>query len=407
MRPLIAILLLALLYFSGLGRAQPSIKIGVLHSLSGMMAMSEAPQVDVLRMAVDEANREGGLNGRQIEMIIADCRSDAAYCAQQAENMITQDGVQALFGCWTTACRKAVKQVVERHHHLLFYPLQYEGLEESADIFYTGAVPNQQITPAVMWAMQKGHQRFYLIGTDTAYPHTANHIARDVLEANGGRVLSERYLHLGNTRVAAVVDEIIKLKPDVILNTLKGVSNYYFFNALREAGIAVERIPVISTSIAEVDLAEMGAGLMTGNYAVWSYFQSIDNAENKQFVTQFKNRFGQHRVLDEPMEAAYIALRMWVNAVREAGSPELSVVKTLLGQQTMRAPEGVVAMDFSTHHLWKKVRIGKVRADGQFDQVWESPQLVRPAPFPYYRSRLAWGAMQDSDFHRSDEEVEP
>ena len=407
MRPLAAVLLLALLHYAGLDRPQPSIKIGVLHSLSGMMAMSEVPQVDMIRMAVEEANRAGGLNGRKIEMIVADCRSDAAFCAQQAERLISEEGVQALFGCWTSVCRKAVKLVVERHHHLLFYPLQYEGLEESTDIFYTGAVPNQQITPAVMWAMQNGHKRFYLIGSDTVYPHTANHITRDVLQANGGRVLSERYLHLGNTRVAEVVDEIVQLKPDVILNTLKGVSNYYFFNALREAGISAESVPVISVSINEVELAEMGAGLMAGNYAVGSYFQNIDSTENKEFVAQFKNRFGQQRVLDEPMEAAYIAVRMWANAVREAGTTELPAVKTLLGQQTLRAPEGVVSVDFATNHLWKTVRIGKARADGQFDQVWQSPQMVRPAPFPYYRSRAAWVTLQDSNFRQPSEGVAP
>ncbi|MEO8330863.1 MAG: ABC transporter substrate-binding protein [Gallionella sp.] len=389
----VAMLFVALLYIQ-YGRAKQSIKIGVLHSLSGTMAVSEAPLVDAMRLAVEEANQSGGVNGQQIEMIVADCRSDAEYCAQQAEKLITQQGVQALFGCWTSACRKAVKIVVERHHHLLFYPLQYEGLEESPDIIYTGAVPNQQIIPAVIWALQNNRKRFYLLGSDYVFPHTANLITREVLRANGGQVLAERYLPLGEKNFAAVTGEITRLKPDVILNTLNGDSNNHFFSALRKAGITADNVPVISTSIAEVELAAMGASLVAGNYAAWSYFQGIDSVENKAFVAQFKNRFGRDRVLDDPMEAAYIGVCMWVNAVREAGATDLPLVKTLLRQQSIPTPEGIVSVDFTNNHLWKTVRIGKARADGQFDVVWQSGQPVRPAPFPYYRSRLAWAAMQ-------------
>lgn len=389
----VLILLIALLY-GQYGRFKPGIKIGVLHSLSGTMATSETPLVDAVRLAVEEANQSGGVNGAQIEVIVSDCRSDAEYCAQQAEKLITQDKVQALFGCWTSDCRKAVKSVVEKHHHLLFYPLQYEGLEESPDIIYTGAVPNQQIIPAVLWALQNHRKRFYLIGSDYVFPHTANLIARDVLRLNGGQVLAERYLPLGGKDVAAVVGEIARLKPDVILNTLNGDSNNQFFNALRKAGITAENTPVISTSIAEVEFAAMGASLAAGNYAVWSYFQSIDSAENKAFVAQFKKRFGWDRVLDDPMEATYIGVRMWVNAVREARSTDMLKVKTLLSQQTMVAPEGIVSVDFTNNHLWKTVRIGKARANGQFDVVWQFGQPVRPAAFPFYRPRLEWAAIQ-------------
>jgi len=391
---LASVMLCAALLYSQYGRFKPGIKIGVLHSLSGTMAASEAPLVDAVRMAVEEANQSGGLNGQQIEMIVADCRSDADYCARQAEQLISRDGVKALFGCWTSACRKAVKLVVEKHHHLLFYPLQYEGLEESPDIIYTGAVPNQQIIPAVMWALQNNRKRFYLLGSDYVFPHTANLIARDVLRANGGRVLAERYFPLGERDFTAVAGEIARLKPDVILNTLNGDSNNHFFSALHGAGLTAENVPVISTSIAEVELAAMGASGVAGNYAVWSYFQSIDSAGNKAFVAQFKKRFGRDRVLDDPMEASYLGVHMWVNAVREAGATDMSQVKTLLGQQSMPAPGGIVAVDFSNNHLWKTVRIGRVRADGQFDVVWQSGQPLRPAPFPFYRSRLEWAAMQ-------------
>ncbi len=391
---LIVAMAAAVLILYGCGsRDKPAIRIGVLHSLSGTLATSEAPLVDAIRLAVEQANQSGGVNGQLIEMIVADCRSDAEYCARQAEKLITSDHVHALFGCWTSVCRKAVKAVVERHHHLLFYPLQYEGLEESPDILYTGAVPNQQIIPAVTWALQNKLKHFYLIGTDYIFPHTANLIARDILRLEGGSVLAERYMTLGEQDFAPVAAEIARLKPDVVLNTLNGDSNNHFFRALRKAGITAESIPVISTSLAEVELAAMGGALAAGNYAVWNYFQSIDSEENRTFVAEFKQRFGRDRVLDDPMEASYIGARMWINAVREAGTTDLPMVKTLLGQQSMRAPEGIVSVDSSNNHLWKSVRIGKIRTDGQFDVVWQTSLPVHPAPFPFYRPRLAWDAI--------------
>lgn len=390
----VALLFAALLY-GQFGRAKPNIKIGVLHSLSGMMAASERPLVNAVRLAVEEANLSGGVNGQQIEMIVADCRSDAAYCAQQAEKLITLDGVQALFGCWTSACRKAVKPVVEKHHHLLFYPLQYEGLEQSPDIIYTGAAPNQQIIPMVLWALQHQGKRFFLIGSDYIFPRTANLMVKDVLPAQGGKLLGERYLPLGAGDpgagdMAAIVREIAALHPDFVVNTLNGDSNLYFFRALHEAGISSAEVPVFSTSISEVGLAAIGPELTKGHYAAWNYFQSLGSAENKSFVARFKQRFGGNRVLDDPMEASYIGVKLWVEAVRSQKSTDLTLIKTILAQQTLLAPEGIVAVDYETLHLWKKVYIGKARADGQFDIVWQSAQPVHPAPYPVYRSPAEW-----------------
>ncbi|MDD5300710.1 MAG: ABC transporter substrate-binding protein [Gallionella sp.] len=390
------VMLASVLLYIQYGRAKPVIKIGVLHSLTGTMAVSEAPLVDALRLAVEEANQSGGVNGRQVEMVVADCRSDAAYCAQQADKLIVQDGVQALFGCWTSDCRKAVKAVVERHHHLLFYPLQYEGLEQSPDIIYTGAAPNQQIIPMVLWALQHKGKRFYLIGSDYIFPRTAHLMAKDVLLAQGGQLLGERYVPLGASDMAAVAREIAALHPDFVLNTLNGDSNLHFFRALHEAGINAEKTPVFSTSVAEVGLAAMAADLTAGHYAAWNYFQSLDNAENKAFVGRFKQRFGRDRVLDDPMEASYIGVKLWVNTVRSLDTTNLAPVKTVLAQQTLPAPEGIVAVDHETGHLWKAVFIGKARPDGQFDIVWKSAQSVHPAPFPFYRSRAEWLAVQQT-----------
>jgi urea transport system substrate-binding protein len=373
---------------------KPVVKIGVIHSLTGAMAASETPLVDAVRLAVEEANETGGLNGRQMKMIVADCRSDANFCAQEAERLITVEKVDVLFGCWTSACRKAVKTVVEKHHHLLFYPLQYEGLEKSLDLIYTGAAPNQQIIPMALWAMQHTGKRFYLVGSDYIFPHTANLMAKDVLMAQGGYLLGERYLPLAATDMAAVVKEIAFLRPDFVINTLNGDSNVSFFRSLHDAGISSEKIPVFSTSIAEVELAVIGPELVAGHYAAWNYFQSLDSIENKAFVGRFKHRFGKDRVLDDPMEAAYIGVKLWVSVVRDQNSTDLALVKTTLAQQTMLAPEGIVAVDFDTRHLWKKAYIGQARADGQFDIVWQSEYPIHPAPFPFFRSRVEWLAEQ-------------
>lgn len=389
---LAAVLLYFLWLFFGHIETKPNIKIGVLHSLTGTMAASETPLVDAVRLAVEEANQSGGIDGAQIEMIVADCRSDANYCAQQAEKLITQDKVQALFGCWTSACRKALKPVVEKHHHLLFYPVQYEGFEQSPDIIYTGAAPNQQIIPMVAWALQNHGKRAYLIGSDYIFPRTANRIVKKLLQAQGGQAVAEHYVPLGEQKLDAVVRDIAAKHPDFVVNTLNGDSNQYFFSALKKAGIRATDIPVFSTSIAEAELLAMGPDLMTGHYAGWNYFQSVDSDENREFIARFRHRFGQDKVLDDPMEAAYVGVRLWVNALREAETLDMTTLKILLGQQTLAAPEGIVAIDAATRHLWKQVRIARARADGQFDIVWQSGRSMAPAPFPFfipYEERIA------------------
>lgn len=390
--PLLTLLLLAVWMYRD--DAKPVIKIGVLHSLTGTMAVSESPLVDAVRLAVEEANQAGGVNGAQIEMIVTDCRSDAGYCAQQAEKLITRDRVQALFGCWTSDCRKALKPVVEKHHHLLFYPVQYEGLEQSPDIIYTGAAPNQQVIPMVTWALQRHGKRVYMIGSDYVFPRTANKIVKKLLQAQGGQLVAERYVPLGEKNLDAIVREIATLRPDFVLNTLNGDSNLYFFRALQQAGIRAADIPVFSTSIAEAELLAIGPELVAGHFAAWNYFQSVPGDENRAFIERFRNRYGSQRVLDDPMEAAYIGVRLWVNAQRSAGTQNLSTVKNALGQQTLAAPEGVVAVDAVTRHLWKTVRIARARTDGQFEIVWQSAHSIPPAPFPFFIRRAELTAME-------------
>ena len=361
------------------------------------MASSEKPLVDVLQMAVDEINDAGGIHGQKLEMIVADCRSDAEFCATEAERLVSSEHVAALFGCWTSSCRKAVKKVVENHHHLLFYPVQYEGLESSPDIIYTGSTPNQQIIPMSLWALQNKGKRFYLIGSDYIYPRRANLIVKEILQMQGGVLLAERYLPLGSQDFDVMINEILLLQPDFIVNTINGESNLYFFRALKNKNIKASNIPVFSTSISESQLVSMNindnhqqTNLAEGHYSAWNYFQSLDNPENKIFIDKFKKKYGDNRVVDAPMEATYIAIKLWCSVVKENNIFDLKLIKNQISRESMMSPSGIVAMDFDTRHLWRKVFIGQIKSNGQFHIVWQSSKEIRPAPFPFYRKKSEW-----------------
>jgi urea transport system substrate-binding protein len=388
-RILLAILVIyALIAWWQQSAPPPNIRIGVLHSLTGTMATSEKPLVDALQLAIEETNAGGGINGQKVEAVVVDCRSDATYCAQQAERLIIQEKVSALFGCWTSACRKAVKPVVEKHQHLLFYPVQYEGMEMSPHIIYTGAAPNQQIIPGVLWALEKLGKRVYLVGSDSVFPRMANLLIKDLLTAQGGVLTGERYLPLGASAMDALVADIVKQRPQVVLNTLNGDSNAHFFAALEKAGLS--HLPLVSFSVAEVEMKAWGGTRFGQHYGVWNYFQSLPGKNNRRFVAAYQARFGTDRITSDPIEASYIGLHLWVQAASEAGSPEPVRVQRTILRQTLHAPEGMVAVDPSNRHLWKTPRIGKVKPDGQFDIVWDAGQPQQPIPFPSYRFRDEW-----------------
>ncbi len=388
---LFVLTLAALLGFFLLLRPTPAppIRIGVLHSLSGTMAASERPLVDAVRLAVEEINAAGGLLGRPVEMVVADGRSDDGVFAAEAERLIVAERVSVLFACWTSACRKAVKPVVEKHRHLMFYPLQYEGLEQSPVLYYTGSTPNQQIIPGTRWALDALGKRVYLLGSDYLFPRAANLIIRDLVKTDGGTVLAERYRALGDADFSAAVAEIRAMKPDVVLNTINGDSNAHFFRALHAAGLGA--VPVVSFSLAEDGLKAIGRDAFHPNhYAVWSYFQSIPGEANRHFVAAFQQRYGSDRVTSDPVEATYVGVRLWAQAVTDAGTADPEQVNRAMLQQSLAAPSGIAAVDRGTRHLWKPVRIGKARADGQFELVWHSGDALRPDPFPDYRSRFEW-----------------
>lgn len=382
------------LLFSLSGSRKPAIRIGILHSLTGTMALNEAKLTDALQLAMEEANASGGINGQLIEAVVADCRSDAVYCAQQAERLITDEKVSALFGCWTSTCRRAVKPVVEKHRHLLFYPLQYEGMEMSPNIIYTGAAPNQQIIPGVHWALENLGKRVYLAGSDYVFPRMANVIVKDLLAAQNGVLLGERYLPLGASDMNALVADIKKQRPQMILNTFNGDSNAHFFNALEKAGLS--DLPMVSFSVAEAAMTAWGGARLGQHYAVWNYFQSLPGEQNRRFVAAYQARFGAERMTADPLEASYVGLHLWVQAAREAGSAEPAQVQRTILRQTLNAPQGMVAIDPGSRHLWKTPRIGKIRPDGQFDIVWDAGQPQKPIPFPSYRSHDEWRQLLQS-----------
>jgi len=363
-----------------------TIKVGILHSLSGTMAISEKSVVDAEMLAIDEINQAGGVLGKQIEAIVEDGNSDWPTFAEKSRKLIDQDQVVAVFGCWTSASRKAVLPVYEQKDHMLWYPVQYEGQECSKNIFYTGAAPNQQIEPAVDWLLENKGKAFFLIGSDYVFPRTANTIIKAQLQAKGGKTVGEDYLPLGSTEVTPIITKIRAALPDggVIFNTLNGDSNVAFFKQLQGAGLGPDKYPSMSVSIAEEEVRAIGPEYLQGHYAAWNYFMTVDTPENKKFVEAFKAKYGQDRVTNDPMEAAYIMVHLWKQAVEKAGTADdIAKVRAAALGQTFAAPEGEVTLE-NNHHLAKFVRIGEVRDDGMFEIVYSTDKAVAPVPWNQY-----------------------
>lgn len=380
--PVVIVLLLVTYAFMPEPKPKP-IKVGILHSLTGTMAASEKPVMEATLLAIEQLNANGGLLGRKVEAVVVDGKSDPSTFVRGAERLISEEHVSAVFGCWTSNSRKMVKPIFEKHHNLLFYPVQYEGLEQSPNIIYTGAVPNQQIIPAVSWAMHKFGPHLYLVGSDYVFPHAANWLIHKQAKALNGDIVGERYVPMGSDDMAAIIADIKQRKPSVVINTINGDSNTAFFHALHAAGIKASDIPVLSFSFGEAELAQLhDDGDAVGHYAAWNYFQSLDNPQNQAFIAAYRARFGHARVVTDPMEAAWVGVQLWAKAVRSAQSYDPVIIRDSIAHQSTNAPEGIFSIDYQTHHAWKTVRIGQIGADRQFKVLWSSSAPVRPAPFP-------------------------
>ncbi|MEV7970745.1 urea ABC transporter substrate-binding protein [Sphaerisporangium sp. NPDC088356] len=363
------------------GGDSSTIKVGILHSLSGTMAISEVTVRDAELLAIEEINAAGGVLGKKLVPVVEDGASDWPTFAEKATKLIAQDKVATVFGGWTSASRKAMLPVFEKRKALLWYPVQYEGLESSPYIFYTGATTNQQIVPGLDYLKEKGKKKIFLVGSDYVFPRTANKIIKAYAAANGMQVLGEEYTPLGHTEYSTLVNKVVQAKPDAVFNTLNGDSNVAFFKQLKSAGVTAEQMPVMSVSVAEEEVKGIGVDNIAGHLVAWNYYQTTDNPANKKFVEAFKAKYGADRVTSDPMEAGYNAVYLWAEAAKKAGSTDVEAVKKAAGGITLDRPEGSVTIDGENQHMYKTARIGVVEPDGQIKEVWNSGKPIKPDPY--------------------------
>ena len=359
-----------------------TVTVGLLHSLTGSMAISEGSVRDAEVLAIEEINADGGVLGKQIEYIEENGASEPSTFATKAEKLLGEDEVSTVFGCWTSSSRKAVKQIFEDYDNLLWYPVQYEGMESSKNIVYMGAAPNQQIVPAIEYLLDQGYSRFFLIGSDYVFPRTANMIINAQIEAaDGAEVVGEEYAAMDQTEFSSIITKIEEAKPDVIINTLNGTGNVSFFKQLADRNITSDDIMSMSFSIAEEEVATIGADILKGNMVSWNYYQTTDTEKNKEFVAAYKAKFGEDRVTSDPAEAAYDAVYMWKAACEKAGSFDTDAVREALDGLSIEAPEGTITVNGENQHISKTVRIGQVADDGLIYEVSATDSPVEPDPY--------------------------
>ncbi|EHP44038.1 aliphatic amidase expression-regulating protein AmiC [Cupriavidus basilensis OR16] len=379
-----------------LAQSKEPIKIGILHSLSGTMAISETSLKDVALMTIDEINKSGGVLGRKLEPVVVDPASNWPLFAEKARQLVTKDKVAVTFGCWTSVSRKSVLPVYEELNSLLFYPVQYEGEEMSKNVFYTGAAPNQQAIPAVEYLMSKeggGAKRFFLLGTDYVYPRTTNKILRAFLKSKGvaDKDIEEVYTPFGHSDYQTIVANIKKFSQGgktAVISTINGDSNVPFYKELGNAGLKAKDVPVVAFSVGEEELRGIDTKPLVGHLAAWNYFMSVKNPENEAFKKQWAawvkaNNLpgGDKRVTNDPMEATYVGIHMWAQAVKKAGTTDPDKVRAAMYGQTFKAPDGFTLTMGENHHLYKPVMIGEIKGDGQFTVVWKTPKAVRAQPW--------------------------
>lgn len=370
---------------TGLAVTDDTVKVGILHSVTGTMAISETGSVQAEKLAIEQINASGGVLGRQIEYIQEDGASDWPTFAEKSRKLLVNDNVAAVFGCWTSASRKAVLPVFEQYNGMLYYPTFYEGLEESPNVIYTGQEATQQILASIDWlAEEKGAKTFYLLGSDYIWPRTSNKIARKHIDKLGLKVVGEEYYPLGHTQFNSVINKIKLKKPDVIFASVVGGSNVAFYKQMKAAGIDLTKeSPLLLTiSVTEDEILGIGGENVEGAYASMKYFQSLGNDNNQDFVKAFKKRWGEDIVIGDVTQAAYLGPWLWKAAVEKAGSFDIDKVREASpGIELTTAPEGYVRIH-ENHHLWSKARIGQAQKDGQYKVIYETEELMEPDPFP-------------------------
>ena len=370
---------------TGLSVTDDKVKVGILHSVTGTMAISETGSVQAEKLAIEQINAMGGVLGREIEYIQEDGASDWPTFAEKSKKLLVNDKVAAVFGCWTSASRKAVLPVFEQYNGMLYYPTFYEGLEQSPNVIYTGQEATQQIIAGIDWVVkEKDAKTFYLLGSDYIWPRTSNKIARKHIEKLGLKVVGEEYYPLGHTQFNSVINKIKLRKPDVIYAIVVGGSNVAFYKQLKAAGIDLtEEDPLLLTiSVTEDEILGIGGENIEGAYAAMKYFQSLDIPSNQEFVEAFKAKYGDDIVIGDVTQAAYLGPWLWKAAVEKAGSFDIDKVrKASPGIELTAAPEGYVRVH-KNHHLWSKTRVGRAQKNGQYAVVYESKELIEPNPFP-------------------------
>ncbi|MFD2174889.1 urea ABC transporter substrate-binding protein [Rhodobacter lacus] len=396
---------LGLALTAGMAMAEgDTIKVGVLHSLSGTMAISETTLKDTVLMLIDEQNKKGGVLGKQLEAVVVDPASDWPLFAEKARELISVDDVDVIFGCWTSVSRKSVLPVIEELNGLLFYPVQYEGEESSYNVFYTGAAPNQQAIPAVDYFLDElGVQKFALLGTDYVYPRTTNNILEAYLQSKGiaKEDIFVNYTPFGHSDWSKIVADVKALGADGkkvgVISTINGDANIGFYKELAASGITAEDIPVVAFSVGEEELSGLGEGdlkNLVGQLAAWNYFESAESPANEEFIKAWQARMGENKVTNDPMEATYIGFNMWVNAVEQAGSTETDAVEAAMIGQEFPNLTGTTATMLPNHHLTKPVLIGEIKEDGQFDIISQTD----PVPGDAWTDYLPESAVLESDW---------
>lgn len=362
-----------------------SVKVGILHSITGTMAMSERAVRDAEMLAIKEINEAGGVLGKKIKVVEEDGQSSPSVFAEKARKLLQKDEVAAVFGCWTSAARKAVKPVFEELYGLLWYPVQYEGLEASPNIMYMGATPNQQVIPAIDYCAKRFGKRMALIGSDYVFPKAVNKIIKAQLDSLGGSCVMEKYVPLGQTDFSGVVEEIRSLSPDVIINTMNGDSNIHFFRRISGGNTTPLAIPTMNFSVAESEIAAIGTENTRGAFVSWGYFDGED--DGKSFAEKYKKAYGEERVTSDPIASGYIAVHLWAKACEKAGTFDVEAVRIAAKGLSAETPCGNVTIDGSNQHLYRNSKIGVVNGDGHMEEVWSSKSPIKPDP---YLSTYGW-----------------